>query len=389
MNTQPGTWMDRFFLGLSTAVTVPFVMPAIGSSVVVAVKDSSWMALGYGIFVQGMGFFNVQSVPSPTSVSLTNLGSSANQAPGTTMQLPGNALAVGASSTGSDWPSGSMVFNVGQAPWMYSTIAAAIAAAVTAGVSVSNRALIKVWPGTYTMTTTINVPSGVGIVGSGDLTQLVNATTNMFTLTGSDTFFTDFLVQGSATAGIYVFECANQNDVTIRRVNLLKNGGNNQQAFLHQSGATWATLEITDCIIDSHATSNYQIVLQNTAPAARLCDVFVQNLFCDTFFLTTFGGGINVIGCQDVRFRNCNIRGTDAFATGPLYYNTGIRLDAAGTGQAEIEVYFSAFGGANGADGGVAIFGNTTTTVVLANSYAPGAVFSGTSHIYSSQTARV
>jgi hypothetical protein len=99
MNTAPKTWADGFFLGLSTPLQATFVQPAISSTVLVAVKDSSWMAVGGSVFVQGGGYYSVSAAPSPTSVTLKNLGGTANVTAGTTVTLPANVLATGPQGT--------------------------------------------------------------------------------------------------------------------------------------------------------------------------------------------------------------------------------------------------------------------------------------------------
>lgn len=63
-----------------TTTTSSFVMPAEGASVVVAVANTSWMALLQILFVQTAGWMRVAAIGSATSVTLTNLESAGTSA---------------------------------------------------------------------------------------------------------------------------------------------------------------------------------------------------------------------------------------------------------------------------------------------------------------------
>lgn len=68
-----------------TLVTADFVVPAKGANVTVTVGDSSWVALGQAIAVQGAGTFLAVAVPSVGTVQLQYLDYSTNTAAGNTV----------------------------------------------------------------------------------------------------------------------------------------------------------------------------------------------------------------------------------------------------------------------------------------------------------------
>lgn len=76
-------------------VTAPFVQPAINATVVVAVDQSAWMAIGQSVFCTTGGYYTVAAKPSGTSITLTNLGYLPNAAPGATVGLPATVASSG------------------------------------------------------------------------------------------------------------------------------------------------------------------------------------------------------------------------------------------------------------------------------------------------------
>ena len=60
-----------------------FMTPDIGSNVTVSVQNSQWIARGSTILIQGAGAYMVISVPSTTSITVQNLGSTGNVPPNT------------------------------------------------------------------------------------------------------------------------------------------------------------------------------------------------------------------------------------------------------------------------------------------------------------------
>lgn len=274
------------------------------------------------------------------------------------------AVAGGASST--DWGSG-RVYHVGQSPWMYASIGAAVTAinAASPAPGATNRVVILVGPGKYAMSSAITVPSYVGIKGvSKGLVQFQNNTTDMFVCSGNN-WFEDFLVEGGTLSSVYAFDGNNKDRIHIRRVDMLNNRGTAVQKFLKQVGSTWKVLFIEDCIVDYYATSGYAVLLQNSGAAARYCDTVINNVFFDAYQLTGYGGSFQLKGVQDVRFRNSTIRGA---AT----WNTGIRHELSGvTGVPEIHVRHCFL------EGGVPIYSESGTLIWLRQVTALGALFDG------------
>lgn len=264
------------------------------------------------------------------------------------------------------WAAG-RVYHVGQGANMYATIGAAITAinAASPAPSSTNRVVVMVWPGKYTMTSTVTVPSYVGIKGvSKGLVQFQNNTTDMFTCSGNN-WFEDFLVEGGTLSSVYAFNCNNTDKNHIRRVDMLNNGGTSVQKFLKQVGSTWKILFIEDCVVDYYATSGYAVLLHNNGAAARYCDTIINNVFFDAYQLTGYGGSFQLKGVQDVRFRNSTIRGA---AT----YNSSIRHELSGvTGTPDINVRHCFL------SGGVPIYNESGTYAYLRQTSAFGSLFDG------------
>lgn len=261
-------------------------------------------------------------------------------------------------------------FHVGDAAWMYPSIASAIAAVnATGGWSGSIRYQVIVHPGYYTMTESVTVPAWGGIKGtSKGLVQFYNNTTDMFVVgNGGNVFFEDFLVEGAPTTTIAAFNCNNQDSVHVRNVDMLRNGGNCKQKFVVQSGSTWQILFVENCIIDWQATSGYCNVLTNTDSASRLNDVIFNDCFFDAYELTGYGGSIRCDGCNDVRIKRSTIRGAST-------WNTGVRWNAGSgiSGTKKCEIYNSDL------SGGVPTYNESGTTIVLANTDSVGSATAGT-----------
>ena len=273
---------------------------------------------------------------------------------------------AGGSGTEIGWAAG-RVYHVGQGANMYATLAAAVTAinAASPAPSTTNRVVIMVWPGKYTMTSTVTVPSYVGIKGvSKGLVQFQNNTTDMFTCSGNN-WFEDFLVEGGTLSSVYAFNCNNTDKNHIRRVDMLNNGGTSVQKFLKQVGSTWKILFIEDCVVDYYATSGYAVLLHNNGAAARYCDTIINNVFFDAYQLTGYGGSFQLKGVQDVRFRNSTIRGA---AT----YNSSIRHELSGvTGTPDINVRHCFL------SGGVPIYNESGTYAYLRQTSAFGSLFDG------------
>jgi hypothetical protein len=270
-------------------------------------------------------------------------------------------------------------FHVGSGPEMFATIQAAIDAinALTVPPSSANRCAILIWPGTYTMTLTLTIPGYCAVIGiHKGATRLINATTDMFTSGGHSIWYENFLVEGSTTTAA-VFNLNNKDNQHIRNVDCLNNSGANTQRFILQNGATWRTMFIERCVIDSYKEADYVNWLFNTSGAAREVDVEVNDVFLDTNHLTNYGGGFLLRQASDIRFRNCKIRGKNA--AGGTTYQTGIRHELNGaTGTPTIDIFTTYFSGT------VSIYGTSGTNFNLMNSEAIGAISDGTKTVHNS-----
>jgi hypothetical protein len=232
------------------------------------------------------------------------------------------------------------------------------------------RATIKLWPGQYVMTSRLDVPGFVSVEGvtNKSTVQLFNDTTDMFRVTGDNTWFSGFIIEGSPNPAVYAFDANNTSGFHLRNLDMLNRNGTSQQKFLKQSGATWHTMFLEHLVIDSYQPDNYCVFLENTSVAGRFVDVEINDVFCDTYHLTNYGGGFLVRGCQDVRFRDSKIRGS---AT----YQTGIRIEkGVPTGTPLVEVFTTLF---ENQSTGVSIYNQASTTVSVYNSQAPNCIFDG------------
>jgi hypothetical protein len=78
-----------------STVSVAFVQPAANANVQIQIGNTGWMVVGQPIFITSGGFYEVVSINSPVLVTVKNLGSSQNAAPGTTISA-GVGVAIGA-----------------------------------------------------------------------------------------------------------------------------------------------------------------------------------------------------------------------------------------------------------------------------------------------------
>lgn len=89
-----------------SALTAQFVMPAVNVTDTATVDDSSWMAIGQIIFLEGGGYLEVTAKPSAVQVTLENLGFPSNSAPTTVVPVASQISPAGErGDTGSPAPS--------------------------------------------------------------------------------------------------------------------------------------------------------------------------------------------------------------------------------------------------------------------------------------------
>jgi hypothetical protein len=277
-------------------------------------------------------------------------------------------------TTDYSWPT-ARILHVGQDPRMYRSVTDAIAAIPLLAVppSVNNRLTVMVWPGKYTTSSVIDVPAYVGIKGISATTVIFqNDVTSLFRAAGSFCFFEDFMISGSPTAGLYALDMNNQNNVEIRRVNMLNNGGAARQLFLKQSGATWKTMFVQDCIVDGYQASGELCLLENTSTtASRDVDTHFTNAFFDVFHLSATGGCMKVRGLHGLYLRVGSLfRGVGANFT-------GVRLEKAGVlaGTPATEIHDSVIVGNAPA---ASVRTEVGTNWVSVNAYLASSVFAGT-----------
>lgn len=70
-----------------TYTTVAFTVPAVNSSVTIQVEASAWGSNSQPIFIANAGSYQINSVPSATTISVKNLGYTGNVAPGTVIPV--------------------------------------------------------------------------------------------------------------------------------------------------------------------------------------------------------------------------------------------------------------------------------------------------------------
>lgn len=78
----------------NTQTSAQFTQPAVGSTVVVSVGDTTWMGVGMRLYVETAGYLDVTAIGGATSVTIRNLGYSVNAAP-TTNIVSGSEVSPG------------------------------------------------------------------------------------------------------------------------------------------------------------------------------------------------------------------------------------------------------------------------------------------------------
>jgi len=278
-------------------------------------------------------------------------------------------------------PSGkTRTWHVGQSSWMYASVTDAIAAinADAIAPSATNRSIIKVWPGKYTSTAAYVVPSWTTVEGCGrGNTQFQNDTTDLFQVGGDNVWFQDFLVEGSPTVGLYAFDCNDKSAVHLNHVDMFDNGGTARQFFLKQEGANWTVLKFDHCDVDYNGLTGYACRIYNTSGAARIVDCWVKDCFFDAFALTSGGGCFDLSKLRDIRFWHDVIRGTNAPGSA-TFFHTGIRVRNGSSTGITCEIAHCVMCGAERGSGGVAAFGDASTTIFCDGSVVRGIATSGT-----------
>jgi hypothetical protein len=231
---------------------------------------------------------------------------------------------------------------------------------------------VAVFPGFYLSTVPYEIPTFTEVMGLSKFsTQLQNLTTDLFLLQGDHTQFSNFLIEGAADPALWAFQLNNRSNVHIRNVDMLHWGFSSKQGFVRQVGATWSILFIEHCVVDSYKTQGEAIHLICSAPVSYLNDVTINDLFLDTFHLNTFGGGLLLPGCRDVRIKYSTIRSRrdHSYTTG-IYHAT---YPGGQTGTQPDLVLRHSY-----VEAAVACFAQAGTTHTLIQSDCLGALTSGT-----------
>jgi hypothetical protein len=87
-----------------TLTTADFIVPIIGGNVTVSVGNSTWAVPGQKIFVQGAGYFDCVSKPTPDSIILTYLNYAGNTNTGNTI-----SAGAGVSPGGNQGPNATLL----------------------------------------------------------------------------------------------------------------------------------------------------------------------------------------------------------------------------------------------------------------------------------------
>jgi len=80
---------------VSVTTTANYTQPAVNGTVTVNVTSTTPFVAGLGVYVQGGGYYTVQSVTNGTQMVLTNLGSTGNASPTSTVTFPALVVPTG------------------------------------------------------------------------------------------------------------------------------------------------------------------------------------------------------------------------------------------------------------------------------------------------------
>jgi hypothetical protein len=97
----PAGGVDAF-----TVPTANFTQPAVNSTVTVSVTNTSWMSTGQYLYITGGGYYTVSSITNALNVVVTNIGSTGNASPSSTITA-GGAIVTPAGSIGPTGATGS------------------------------------------------------------------------------------------------------------------------------------------------------------------------------------------------------------------------------------------------------------------------------------------
>lgn len=263
---------------------------------------------------------------------------------------------------------GARVWHVGSGAGMYASIQLAVDAINTSPTppSSTNRCVVLVWPGWYTMSTPVVVPSYVTIKGIDRRnTILENATTEMFTVGGDHVGFVEFGVNGSSDEFLPVIQGNDKSNVYLYNLDLM--GDDNRQRLLRQVGNNWTECWIRNCVVVTTRTQDWSVYLGTNDTTVRTLNAYVE--YCkhiNSYSNPTGGGLLNVRGLRTVR---CN----SLYVVGQGVNHIGLNIDRSGQSSGTAEMIISN----SYVEGGVAVRGEANTNYTLTNTDAVGATTAG------------
>lgn len=294
----------------------------------------------------------------------------------------------------------SQIYNVATSGSAYSSVAAAIAAAQSAGASTTNPAVIRIAPGTYSQSGNLTVPSGVALVGSGiaETILLVDAVDSNEVIMSSNSSAENLTVKRTINDTHPLVYIGAATGVTLRRLKLTHSGAASLiGVYVTDSTATLEDLEIA--IATTGDLPDGLTLRNSTVDAWRLRITVSGNDFArgisvssgGTFQLYDSSVTINgsVSGATGIQFSNNSsgyIRNTRFSVTSPGTFGPNA-IAFVGTGT--LHALNSDFS-CSGTGGNTAcIFGNAAGTVSVVNSRIDASAALETVRAYSGVSIKV
>jgi hypothetical protein len=234
----------------------------------------------------------------------------------------------------------------------YATLAAAIAAAQTDGVGVSNPGVIRIAPGTYNNTAVDTIP-GLAVVGSGvGITILVSDGVNDVVDMESDSSLADLTLKSTGAASGELVAITSETNVLVRNVQLIHTG-TSQAPVLRVSSST-ATL---DSVSVEYTTTNDNVSSMIFVSGSSNATFRNLKLVGSTFEQSR---GVDVSGTSNVSIYDSFISLSETTRV-----TTAINMESSGTLTILGTRILASSTGSNGAE---ALWINSGTATIL-NSY--------------------
>lgn len=156
----------------STTTTANFTQPAVSSTVSVSVVSTVWMTTNAIVFINGGGYYSVNSITNTTTVVLTNLGYTGNATPGATISSGSKVISSGIQgATGNTGATGQAAYTTTTANFTQPAVAATVSVSVVSTTWMTSGMTLFVGGGGYytvssiTNTTTV-VLNNTGYTGN-------------------------------------------------------------------------------------------------------------------------------------------------------------------------------------------------------------------------------